>query len=68
MINVNGYTDPKEVRIKSGWDDAGKRGLCYGYINLDQSWAIVVWEAEEDPDLVKMRSLDEKLIIWSAIK
>ncbi len=67
MINIHGYTDPKEVRIKEGWEDVGKRGLCHGYINLDQCWAIVVWNDSEDPELVKMRSLEEKFIVWRPI-
>ena len=68
MINIHGYTDPKEVRIKTSWEDSGNRGLCYGYINLDQTWAIVLWNDSEDPELVKMRSLEEKLIMWVTIK
>ncbi len=68
MINMNGYTDPKEVRVRTDWEDAGRRGLLYGYINLDQCWGLVVWSDSEDPDLVKMRSLEEKMIIWSQVK
>ncbi len=68
MININGYTKPKEIRIKEGFMDAGKRGLCYGYINLDQCWGIVQWNGEDDPDLHKMIGLEEKLEIWSTIK
>ncbi len=68
MINVHGYTNPKEVRIQTGYLNEGKRGLCHGYINLAQCWGIVVWDNLEDPKLVAMESLEEKLIVWSAIK
>jgi hypothetical protein len=50
---------PKRVRIKQGWDEAGRTGtaLAEGYVN--QTWVMVLWDDEEDPDNYKAASLEE---------
>ncbi len=49
----------RTVRIKDGWQDAGKRGviLCKP-IHVGQLWIAVRWDGEEDPDWFKARGLE----------
>lgn len=46
------------VRIREGWDQAGRRGTLYGFLWQIQAWAAVVWDDEEDPDFVKAAALE----------
>ena len=64
MMVVHGYTEERRCRIKTGYEDAGKEGWCYGYLNLNQCWAIVRWDGEPDPDLHKIAGLEEQSTIW----
>ncbi len=47
------------MRVKDGWQDAGKRGviLCKP-IHVGQLWIAVRWDGEEDPDWFKARGLE----------
>lgn len=52
------------VRIKPGWENAGKIGknlerIVYVGQGMGQSWTAVLWEGEEDPDWHKTAGLDE---------
>ena len=52
------------VRIKPGWDKAGKVGktlgpAIYAGQGMGQSWTPVLWDDEEDPDWHKTAGLDE---------
>jgi hypothetical protein len=50
----------KRIRIKKGWHDEGKTGVCVGPdadIN-GQAWTPVLWDGEEDPDFHKAHSLE----------
>lgn len=49
----------RTVRIKDGWQDAGKRGmiLCKP-IRVGQIWIAVLWDGEQDPDWHKARGLE----------
>lgn len=66
-MKVHGFTT-KRIRIKTGYQDAGKDGWCFGYLNLDQCWGIVQWDGEEDPDFIKMAGLEEQIVTWGDIK
>ncbi len=61
MIVMHGFKDTKKCRIKEGWVDAGKEGVCYGYINLSQCWAVVVMADESEPSLHKIVGLEEEI-------
>ena len=49
------------IRIKSGWDGAGRLGDFLGSENFDcngQYWTPVLWDNEEDPDFHKTAALE----------
>lgn len=48
------------VRIKKGWDKAGRLGKVLGesIIYRDIEWTPVIWEEEEDPDWNKTIGLE----------
>jgi hypothetical protein len=50
------------VRIKKGWEGAGRMGTMFYCADkgeyLDQAWAMVLWDDEEDPDCNKMAGLE----------
>jgi|SRR5581483_4780591 len=49
---------PVPCEIKSGWQDAGKRGVCFGKIKISNRWwCIILWDDEDDPDLMKADSI-----------
>lgn len=58
------FDKPKDCRIKDGWEDAGKEGKCYGFVEIQQKWAIVLWDGEEEPDLFKAGALSTKSNTW----
>jgi hypothetical protein len=49
------------VKIKDGWEDAGKEGEAEGYVQFDrhgsQRWIIVLWDGEDDPETFKAAGL-----------
>jgi hypothetical protein len=48
------------VRIKKGWDKAGRVGKTLGpVLYLRQNWTPVLWEDAEDPDWHKTVGLEE---------
>lgn len=50
----------RRCRVKKGWVDEGREGVVFCLVskNLGQSWAVVVWDGEDEPDLFKARGLD----------
>ena len=54
--------EPKQrVRIKAGWDRAGRKGRCLALVELAESdhiWAVVKWDDEDDPDNHKVQGLE----------
>ncbi len=47
------------VRVKDGWQDAGRRGtiICHP-VTISVVWVGVKWDDEEDPDWFKARGLE----------
>lgn len=47
------------VKIKQGWEDAGKRGtfFCWVQNHGGQRWAVVQWDGDDDPSLFKAAGL-----------
>lgn len=58
--------EPIQVRVKSGWDQHGKTGVCFGWIFKDQYWAIVVWDGGDDPETVKRDALEFLTQKWTS--
>ena len=49
----------KRVRVKLGWETAGKEGIVVGSsVFLHQWWTPVLWVNEEDPDFFKQSGLE----------
>jgi len=49
------------VRIKKGWEGAGRAGTRLGLdVFVEQGWAPVLWDDEEDPTFFKSAGLAEK--------
>lgn len=53
------------VRIRTGWDGVGTEGVYITRIECGQSWAVVLWDGDEDPSVVKLSSLEFKKYIWT---
>ena len=52
------FHPPVRVRIKDGWEDAGRLGtLVHTHQMSDQNWSMVLWDGEEDPETFKTRGL-----------
>ena len=52
--------EPKRVKVKDGWMDAGKEGRLVGpafVTDGGQAWAAILWDDEEDPDWHKTAGL-----------
>lgn len=49
----------QRVRIKPGWEGAGRKGVRHAEVNVQQPWSVVVWDDEEDPDCFKSAGLEE---------
>jgi hypothetical protein len=48
------------VRIKVGWEDAGRLGKQLGEpVFVQQWWTPVLWDDEEDPTFHKTAGLEE---------
>ena len=46
------------VRIKEGWEEAGRVGTLLAEVEVVQTWGVVLWEDEEDPDCHKRSGLE----------
>ncbi len=46
------------VRIKAGWEGAGREGTLLAVVYVDQYWSGVKWDDEEDPDWHKTSALE----------
>jgi hypothetical protein len=57
------------VRIRAGWDEAGKEGTIIGEpVFVGQSWTPVLWDSEEDPDFYKTVALEVPGGAWVSAK
>ena len=54
-------------RIKKDWAGAGRTGQYLGYIHIGRKWAIVVWDAEEEPSFYKAESIEIATNSWKSI-
>jgi len=54
----------KRCRVREGCSGYPKEGLYLGYIVVEQSWAIVVWDGEEDPETFKRSCLEIEESRW----
>ena len=51
MLNV-------KVKIKKGWENAGKEGITLGKnVYINQWWTPIKWDEKEDPDWIKTTAL-----------
>jgi len=62
------YTESHTIRcrVKNGWDQSGKEGYFFGYIQEDkktQRWAIVCFD-DGDPELYKANALELATTSW----
>lgn len=61
--------DPVVCRVAPDWHDAGKIGDYYGkHLIADRWWAVVIWDLEDDPDIVKLESLELMSKQWLPAK
>lgn len=52
-------------KVADGWDNARQVGQYYGKVDCDgMLWAIVKWDKDEDPDLIKARAILIEHISW----
>lgn len=49
---------PKKVKIRYGWDGVGREGTLLTVVHVEQDWAVVKWDDEEDPDCFKLAGLE----------
>jgi len=49
--------ESRRFKIKAGWDKVGDEGELFGTVHINQLWAIVLFDGEEDPDLYKASGL-----------
>ena len=61
------FSQTKRCRVKREWEHAGKQGECYGYFFCLQKWAIVCWDGDEDPDVIKAGALEIQKITWESM-
>jgi hypothetical protein len=48
-------------RIAKGWHECGRLGVFICWVEAEgnsQKWGVVVWENEDEPDLIKMSALE----------
>jgi hypothetical protein len=53
--------ESKYCKVKSGWAESGRACelLCVvEHGSLGQSWAVVIWDGEDEPDLFKAAGLE----------
>ena len=60
--------EPIPCKIKPGFYEEGKTGQYYGSVVVGRSWAIVLWDEDEDPDLFKDEGLLILEKIWKPLK
>lgn len=58
-------TENDRIRIRTGWDGVGTEGVFLTRIHCGQPWAVVLWDGDEDPSVVKLSSLEFKKSIWT---
>jgi hypothetical protein len=62
-ITTYGYSGIR-VKIRKGWEDAGREGELFGSVKPDrgnsQEWAILIWDNEDEPELFKLSGLQYK--------
>lgn len=47
------------VKIKQGWEGAGRKGTALGEpVFAGQEWLPVLWDGEEDPALFKLAGIE----------
>jgi len=52
-------------RGKGAWDRDGKKGWYFGWVRVgERCWAVVLWDGEDDPDLVKAESIEIASETW----
>jgi len=51
---------PRRVRIKTGWEAAGRRGIELARVFADQNWSVVLWDGDDDPDCFKSAGLESE--------
>jgi hypothetical protein len=44
--------------IRQGWDQAGRTGTILGCVHVEQHWAVVLFDDDEDPETVKLAALE----------
>lgn len=58
MKDVNILFDsPMKFEIRDEYYLSGKTGICYGWIYHSQYWAIVVFDGDDDPSMIKLNAL-----------
>jgi len=60
-------TFPVRCRISLGVYEEGKEGLLLSIVEYGQSWAVVVWDGDEDPTTVKAGCLDIETSKWTKL-
>ncbi len=46
------------VVVREGWEGEGRRGRVLSLVSLDQDWAVVVLDGDEDPECFKLAALE----------
>jgi hypothetical protein len=58
-VTVDAKDKSVRVRIRDGWDEAGREGVMLNEAEAGGLiWATVLWDGEEDPDCFKRRGLE----------
>lgn len=55
------------VRIKPGYEGAGCEGILLAHVFVEQLWAVVLFDNEEDPTTFKMGALEIQTTRWEQI-
>ena len=67
----NAMSDFQRVRVRAGWQDAGKVGdLLAGPVRdrKGQDWMVVQWDISDDPDMHKATGLELQVTTWETWK
>lgn len=58
------------IRIKSGWDQAGRQGVTLGPVITvyGVEWVSVLWDEDDDPDWQKASSLEQLVEKWDELR
>lgn len=55
-------------RIKKGWSQEGRKGYYYGWVAIEgRQWALVLFDDDEDPDLMKLESIELQKATWFSV-